>query len=295
MDLRDLVAIAQADADAWDAPVAAFRIAGTDFDTDTRPIVMGVVNLSLDSTYRESIAPTRADALRRGRIMHAQGATVVDIGAESSRATARRSSSDDQIASLVPVIEDFAAAGIPTSVESYDLDVIRVGLRAGATVVNLTGTQDEEAIYHLAAEHQASVVMCFVPGQTVRDEIALQINQDPFPALVDHFAPRVDKARASGVPSIAVDPGLGFFYKSVIDPRIKIRYQLRTLLGCYRLRCLGVPVCALTPQGIEVFQEEASIGESVTGIFASLGGVGILRVHEVSRVTAVLRLLELES
>ena len=291
LSLHELVSLAEENSAAMELPVASFRIADREFATDNERVLMGVVNLSRDSTYRESIAPTRADAVRRARIMVAQGAQVIDIGAESSRSSASRTTAQAQIDSLVPVIEELTAIGIPTSVESYEIDVIRAGLAAGASVVNLTGTRNEGAVYEAVAEHGASMVMCFTPGETVRDELELRIPEDPIPTLLEHFAPRIELARSAGVASIAVDPGLGFFYKSVLDPQAKIRYQLRTLLRSFGLRALGVPVCALTPQAIEAFQEEAAIGEAITSVFATLGGVGILRIHEVSQVAATLRLL----
>jgi len=291
LTLRDLVSLAEDNQEAWQESVAPFTIADRTFDTDTDPVVMGVVNLSRDSTYRESIAPTRADAVRRARIMREQGAHVIDVGAESSRADAGRASVEQQVASLVPVIEELADAQVATSIESYEVDVIRAGLAAGAAVVNLTGTKDESAIYEAVAEHGASLVMCFTPGDTVRDDLEIQIARDPIPALVEHFAPRLERAWACGVRSVAVDPGLGFFYGSRIDPVLKVQHQAQVLMHSFRLRPLGVPVCQIMPHGFDVYQEEFRTAEGVFTVLARLGGVGVLRVHEVPRVVASLRML----
>ena len=291
LTLRDLASLAEDNQQAWEEPVAPFAIADREFDTDTDPVVMGVVNLSRDSTYRESIAPTRADAVRRARIMREHGAHVVDVGAESSRADAGRASVDQQIASLVPVIEELAEARVATSIESYEVDVIRAGLAAGAAVVNLTGTKDESAIYEAVAEHGASLVMCFTPGDTVRDDLEIQVARDPIPALLEHFAPRLERAQACGVRSVAVDPGLGFFYGSRVDPVLKVQHQAQVLMHSFRLRPLGVPVCQIMPHGFDVYQEEFRTAEGVFTVLARLGGVGVLRVHEVPRVVASLRML----
>ncbi len=291
LTLRDLASLAEDNQEAWQESVAPFAIADREFDTDTDPVVMGVVNLSRDSTYRESIAPTRADAVRRARIMREQGAHVVDVGAESSRADAGRASVEQQINSLVPVIEELADADVATSIESYEVDVIRAGLAAGAAVVNLTGTKDESAIYEAVAEHGASLVMCFTPGDTVRDDLEIQIARDPIPALVEHFAPRLERAWACGVRSVAVDPGLGFFYGSRIDPVLKVQHQAQVLMHSFRLRPLSVPVCQIMPHGFDVYQEEFRTAEGVFTVLARLGGVGVLRVHEVPRVVASLRML----
>ena len=292
LTLLDLMQLAQEHRSDLDAPVASFRIADRSFDTDHDPIVMGVVNLSRDSTYRESIAPTFDDAVRRALIMRAQGAHVIDVGAESSRADAARAGIDRQIEQLVPVIIALVEHGVPVSVESYELDVVRAALQAGASVVNLTGTKDEEAIYREIAEHQASLVMCFTPGETVRDDLEVRIHADPIPPLLEHFAPRLDLARSLGVDSVSVDPGLGFFYGSSIGPIRKAQHQAQVLLHSFRLRPLGVPVCQIMPHAFDVFQEEFRTAEGVFAVLGKLGGVGIMRVHEVPRVIATLRMMD---
>lgn len=292
LTLLDLAALVERHRADFEESIADFAIGDREFATDVEPIVMGVVNLSRDSTYRESIAPTRADAIRRARAMMAQGAHVIDIGAESSRTDASRAGVDQQIESLVPVIEELTDVGVPASIESYELEVIRAGLSAGAAVVNLTGTKDESAIYEVIGEYDASLVMCFTPGRTVRDDLEIQISQDPVPALMEHFAARISLAESCGVRSIAVDPGLGFFYGSRIDPIRKIQYQAQVLLHSFRLRALGRPICQIMPHGFDIFQEEYATAEGVFTVLGALGGVGILRVHEVARVAASLRLMQ---
>lgn len=292
LTLLDLMQLAQDHRSDLDAPVSPFRIGDRSFDTDRDPVVMGVVNLSRDSTYRESIAPTFDDAVRRALIMQAQGAHVIDVGAESSRADAARAGIERQIEQLVPVITALVEQGVPVSVESYELDVVRAALQAGAAVVNLTGTKDEASIYRVIAEHDASLIMCFTPGETVRDELQVRIHADPIPPLLEHFAPRIELAQSLGVESVSVDPGLGFFYGSSVGPIRKAQHQAQVLMHSFRLRPLGVPVCQIMPHAFDVFQEEFRTAEGVFAVLGSLGGVGIMRVHEVPRVVATLRMMD---
>lgn len=291
LSLRELARLANENTEALEASVAPFSIAGRSFDTDVEPILMGVVNLSRDSTYRESIAPTRADAVRRALTLQAQGAHVIDVGAESSRSGADRVTEREQITSLVPLVEELSANGVPVSVESYELEVVRECVKAGAAVVNLTGTKDAEAIYEIVGEHDASLVMCFTPGETVRDELQVRIHRDPVPPLVEHFAPRIQQASERGVRSIAIDPGLGFFYGSGVGPIRKAQHQAQVLLHSFRLRELGRPICQVMPHAFDIFQEEFRTAEGVFTVLGGLGGVGIYRVHEVARVSATLRMM----
>lgn len=272
-----------------DAPVAPFTIDGIAYDTDATPVVMGVVNLSRDSTYRESIALTFESAVRKARVQSAEGAQVIDVGAESSRGDASRVDPATQIKQLVPVIEALTAEGIATSVESYDVEVVRACLAAGAGMVNLTSRDPGDEILAQVAEAGATVVMCFLPGEHARDGSSYDLQDDPIPQLHDYFAARVARARELGVTSMAIDPGLGFFYGPQVSQPVKQRHQGQVLLNSFRLRDLGVPICQLMPHGFDFFEERYRAGEPFFTVLARLGGVGIYRVHEVPEVVRVLR------
>ena len=126
--LHEMAALADAHAAALAAPVRAFDIGGRAFDFDAHPEMMGVVNLSRDSWYRESVVPDADAAVRRGAVLAAQGAAIVDIGAESTLEHAARVSAEDQTAAVLPVVRGLHAQGILTSVETYSPEVARVVL-----------------------------------------------------------------------------------------------------------------------------------------------------------------------
>ena len=98
ISLSCLVELAHAHRENLDQPVRALRIGPRLLDLDTQPAVMGCLNLSRESTYRDSVAVSVASAVRRGRVLEAQGADIIDVGAESSTPKASRVSPDDQIA-----------------------------------------------------------------------------------------------------------------------------------------------------------------------------------------------------
>ncbi|KAJ1684739.1 hypothetical protein LUZ63_020010 [Rhynchospora breviuscula] len=248
---------------------------------------MGVVNLSRDSTYRESVAPTTASAVRRGLVMAAQGADLVDVGAEGSDASNARVGAEEQEAQLLPVVERLAAEGVLVSVESYTPRTVEACLRAGAGVVNLTGSEHDEEMFALAAEHDAGVVVCFVQGTHARDLATDDVEADPFPAMEEQFAARVAAARAAGVRGIAIDPGLGFGFR-LDDPVGRARHQSSVLLSSFRLRRLGVPLCHALPTAYDLFEEQLRTAEGFFAVLSSLGGTGIHRTHEVPHVLAVL-------
>jgi dihydropteroate synthase len=269
--------------------VAPLTVDGRVFDTDARPAVMGVVNLSRDSTYRESVAPSASAAVRKGRVMAAQGADIVDVGAESTDATHARVEAETQIRQLVPVVEALAGDGLLVSTESYEVSVVRAVLDAGARVVNLTGSTDDDAVFELAAEYGAAVVLCHVDGPHARDLDSSSVDTDPVPEMLSGFASRIERARALGVPALAIDPGVGFGFGASLSAADRAARQTSTILNSFRLRRLGVPICQSVPHAFDLFEDEFRIAESFFTVLARLGGAGLVRTHEVSRVVAVLR------
>ena len=270
-----------------DAPVSPFRIGVQDVDTAQHPVLMGVVNLSRDSSYRESIAVSADSAIRKGKVQAAEGAHLIDVGAESSRATAARADDDAQQHALTPVVEQLTAEGIPVSVEAYREPVARAGLAAGACVLNLTGSDDDDTMFALAAEYDASVVLCHVLGPNARALTGDDVDPDPIPRMLEQFGRRIERARHLGVTSLAIDPGLGFGFR-LNDQRARAQHQATALLHSFRLRRLGVPVCHALPHAFDIFEDQFRSAEGFFAALAHLGGTGIYRSHEIPLVRSVL-------
>ena len=285
--LGGLAALAQAHRDDLGNPVVPLRLGTRTVDTDAAPVVMGCLNLSKDSTYRESIALSVEAAVRKGTVMAAQGADLVDVGAESSTARAARVDPQAQADALVPVVEGLVAAGVTVSAEAYDPVVVKAALAAGAAVVNYTGSAADEDVFGAVADAGATVVLCYVPGADVREVTDVDLD-DPFPGILDHFERRVALARSCGVEHLVLDPGMGFYYGNLTDPQTRIRHQTHVLLRSSRLRRLGLPVCQAVPHAFALFEDQFRTAEGFFAVFAALAGVGVIRTHEVPHVRAVL-------
>lgn len=287
LTLRALFELADRYSENLDDDVAAIDIDGANIASSERPAIMGTLNLSRDSTYRDSIAVTTDSAIRKARTMMAQGADIVDIGAESSTAAAVRVTAEEQIASLVPVIEGAVEAGVLVSAETYEPAVVRACLEAGARILNLTGTEHHDEIYRLAAEFDATVIMCYVGGANVREITDVRIDEDPIPGLLDYFTIRIAQARNFGVDRLVIDPGMGFFYGNLVNPRVRVQHQTRVILQSFRLRQLGLPICQALPHAFDLFEDQYRTAEGFFAVLAQLGGVSIWRTHEVAQVRAV--------
>jgi dihydropteroate synthase len=270
------------------ARVKGFSIGGRKFDFETRKAVMGVINLSADSWYRESVCLSTETAVQRGRVLAAQGADIVDVGAESTLAHAARAGHSAQKARLMPVIKGLRAEKIVVSVETYSPAVARASLEAGANILNLTGTAASKEIYRMAAAHDAAVIICFVAGKNVREVRDLDLGADPVPALREYFARQIDLARHNGVDKIFLDPGLGFYYRNLQDGAARVRHQMNVFLNTFRLRDHGFPICHALPHAFDFFGGEVRSAEPFFAVLAALGKTDLFRTHEVPRIRAVL-------
>jgi dihydropteroate synthase len=291
ISLSELAALHSEYADELALPIDPVTVRGVTIGA-ADPVLMGTVNLSRDSTYRESIAVSTDAAIRKARTQVAQGARVVDVGAESSTARAARVAGPQQRATLVPVIEALAEECV-VSVETYRPDVVEAAMGAGARILNLTGRDGEDEMLACAASYGAAVVLCFCEPDDVRADHDHPTDGDAVPYLVDHFGPRIEHARALGVESVVIDPGLGFYYGNLVDPAVRVRHQAAVLAQCFRLRSLGVPVCNALPHAFDLFEDQFRKAEGFFAVLARLGGTDLFRTHEVAHVRAVLAAMAL--
>ncbi len=257
---------------------------------DGLPALMGVINLSRDSTYRESIAGSTEAAIRKGRVQAEQGAAVIDLGAEASNDDADRVGAEGQLEKLLPVVEELSRH-TAVSVETYRPQVVREVLAAGARIINLTGRADEDEMLTAIGEHDATVLMCFGTSANVREQDELPQEPDLAPFLVDHFAERIEHARSLGVSKVVVDPGMGFTFPNLSGLE-RANLQTRTITQTFRLRRLGVPAASVLPHNLDIFEDEFRKAEGFFTVLATLGGVHLLRIHEVPHIRTVLRAMD---
>jgi len=277
---------------AAQARVKEFSIGGKPFTFNSQPAIMGVINLSPDSWYRESVCLTAEAAVQRGRVLGAQGARIIDVGAESSLAHAARVDDAEQNTRLLPVIRGLRAANLLVSVETYQPEVARACLEAGANVLNLTGVERSDELFRMVAANDAAVIICHVQGKNVRDVEDFNFTADPTAMLEEYFARQIELATRNGVEKIFIDPGLGFYYRNLQDSAVRVRHQMTTFLNTFRLRQLGFPTCHALPHAFEFFGEEVRCAEPFFAVLAALGKTDLFRTHEVPRIKAVLDTLQ---
>ncbi len=293
LKLEQLAELLAKHREAASARVKEFAIGDRFFAFNSQPFIMGVVNLSPDSWYRESVCLTAEAAIRRGQVLCAQGAEIVDIGAESTLAHAERVARDHQNRQLLPVVKALRAGSILISVETYQPAVAAACLEGGANILNLTGTEGSEEMYRMVAAHGAAVILCYVQGTNVREVGDCDLGADPVALMYEYFGRQIGIATRNGVEKILIDPGLGFYYRNLQDSATRVRHQMTVFLSTFRLRKLGFPICHALPHAFEYFGEEVRCAEAFFAVLAALGKTDLFRTHEVPRIKAVLDTLRI--
>jgi dihydropteroate synthase len=248
-----------------------------------RPAVMGILNVTPDSFSDggQFIAPERA--LAQARRMIAEGADIIDIGAESTRPYgAEPVSADEEMQRLQPILAAVVALGTPVSIDSMKSAVVAWALDIGAAIANdVWGLQrDPDMADLVAARHVPVIIM----HNRDRVDAGIDIIQD----IIGFFARSLDIADKAGISrdDIVLDPGIGFGKTSEQSMTALARldelsvFGLPLLVGASRKRFIS----AVTPS-----EPHQRIGGSIAAhLLAAQGGARIIRTHDVSETVQAL-------
>ena len=255
-------------------------LAGVEFDA---PTIMGVVNMTPDSFSDGGELADAAAALERAHAQVAAGASLVDVGGESSRPGAAPVPGDDERERVLPVIEKLSQAGIRASVDTRHAATMSAAVARGAAMIN-----DISALAHdpgsPAAAAQSGVPVVLMHGaddpRTMQDSPSYA--HAPLD-VYDHLERRIEVAEAAGIPRahLIVDPGIGFAKTLAHNLQVLRWLSLYHGLGCPVL--LGVSrksfIGRLSGAGSAKTRLPGSLAAALAGLDQ---GVQMLRVHDVA-------------
>lgn len=254
----------------------------------SRPLVMGIVNITPDSFSDGGRHLLRDAALEHAHQLIGEGADILDIGGESTRPGALPVGVQEELDRVMPVIEGLRGAPVPVSVDTCKPEVMRAALAAGASMSNdINALQHSEALSAVAAS-DAAVCLMHMQGnpQTMQEQPQYQ---DVVAEVLQFLRKRRDVVLAAGIARerIVVDPGFGFGKT--------LAHNLALLRDLGALDELGVPVLAglsrksmlgaITGQDVN-HRASASIAAA---LLAVQRGARIVRVHDVRETVDALR------
>ena len=256
-----------------------------------RPLIMGIVNLSDDSFSGDGLHGDAVAAAEQAGRLIAEGAHILDIGAESSRPGAQPVPATLETARLLPVLEALRACGVPLSVDTVKPEVMRAVLAAGADMINDINALRAPGAIDIVAASKAAVCLMHMQGEPATMQQAPHYD-DVVGEVANFLGERVASAEAAGIPlnRIAVDPGFGF--GKSLEHNIELLRRLGELavpglplmVGISRKSMLGL----ITGRPA---QERVSAGIAAH-MLAVLRGARILRVHDVAATRDAIEVLQ---
>lgn len=250
---------------------------GRHLDLGAKSVLMGILNVTPDSFSDGGQFRRPERAIARVRQMLAEGATIIDVGGESTRPGAEPVSAREEQARILPVIEQLSSeGGALISVDTYRAETARLAVAAGAHIVNdVHGLQREPDVAHVAAETGAGIVIM----HTGRDREKLP------DVIADEFAflrRSLEIARVAGIAddSIVLDPGFAFAKGGEENLQLMARFGELGDLGFPLL--VGTSRKRLARHLVGEHDEARDIGSASTSVILRLKGAAIFRVHNVA-------------
>jgi len=248
------------------------------------PAVMGVLNVTPDSFSDGGQFAVPEHALAQAQRMIAEGADIIDIGAESTRPYGSEPvSAEEELKRLQPVLADIVALGLPVSIDSMKSAVVAWALDQGAAIANdVWGLQRDSGMAGLVAERGVPVI---VMHNRERADPAIDIMQD----MTDFFARSLEIAAKAGISpdNIVLDPGIGFGKTPEQSMTALARlselqsFGLPVLVGASRKRFISTIVPS---------EPHQRLGGSIAAhLLAAERGANIIRAHDVGETVQALR------
>lgn len=249
---------------------------------------MGIVNATADSFSGDGVGDDLAAALAQARQMLADGAAIIDVGAESTRPGAQAVEPAEEARRLVPIVAALAGLGVPVSVDTRHTAVMQAVLAAGADMINDVAALQAEGAMAAVAPGRAAVCLMHMQGDPATMQQAPHY-RDVVGQVCAFLGDRAEAARQAGFAAerIVLDPGIGF--GKSLDHNLALlratpalaRLGYPVLVGASRKSMIG----AITGRAVG----ERAAGSVAAALFAASRGARVLRVHDVRQTVDALK------
>jgi len=255
-----------------------------------RPVVMGVLNVTPDSFSDGGRFMDPAAALDHAQRMIAEGADLIDIGAESTRPGASPTPESEELKRIVPLVEKLSGGSVPISADTRKPAVMRAAIDAGASMINDVSALRTPGALEAVAGNSQAIAVCVMH---MKGEPATMQQTPAYDDVVSEvkgfLAERARACEAAGIARerIVLDPGFGFGKT--------VEHNLALLRGLPEIAALGYPVLAGLSRkstigaltGREV--DERVAGSLAAALAAVARGATIVRVHDVRETVDALK------
>lgn len=258
----------------------------------SHPHVMGILNVTPDSFSDGGTHNTLVEAVKHANLMINAGATIIDIGGESTRPGAADVSVEEELARVIPTVEAIAQRfEVWISVDTSKPEVILESARVGAHIINDIRSLTEPGALEAAAETGLPVCLMHMQGQPKTMQDAPKY-ADVFADVERFFIEHIVRCERAGIAKdkLLLDPGFGF------GKNLSHNYELLARLG--EFHHFGLPLLvgmsrkSMVGQLLNVGPTERLNGSLACAVIAAMQGAQIIRVHDVKETVEALRVVE---
>ena len=257
-----------------------------------QPVVMGIINVNEDSFYSGSRKTDMDDILTMAKSMLDEGASILDIGAMSSRPGAKMIDEEVEINRIVTAVKSISDSypSAIISVDTFRSKVACEAVQAGASIINdiSSGTFDTEMLKVVSSLNVPYILM-HMQGQPETMQIN-PIYHDVVMEITQFFVSKIKQARNAGITDIIIDPGFGF------GKTLEHNYTLLKHLEVFQIFDLpvlaGISRKSMVWKQLDTNPEHALNGTTALHMYALLKGADILRVHDVKAAAECIALFK---
>ena len=258
-----------------------------------QPQVMGILNCTPDSFFAGSRKQSEKDIAERAHQIVAEGGSIIDVGAFSTRPGAQEVSEEEEMERLrrtLPVVRR-EQPDIAVSVDTYRPDVARMVVEEyGVDIINDVSEGGKTGIVDTPLEpSQSKVPAIFAMMGRLKVPYILMSVQGNLKDMLINFSGEVEQLRAEGCKDIILDPGFGF--GKTIDENFKLLEEMDKLQALELPLLVGVSRKRMIHQTLGVTVDEALNGTTIINTAALLKGASILRVHDVKEAVQAVKLV----
>ncbi len=256
-----------------------------------KPSVMGILNITNDSFFDGGIHNSVDNALFQTEKMLNEGATFIDVGAQSTRPGADMIGQEAELKAAIPVIEKLAEKfpEIIISIDTFRAEVAQQAIAAGAAIINdVSGGEDDPKMFETVINLKVPYILMHKQG----DYKTMHHNptyQNVVTDIMNYFIPKVEYLKQNGVADLILDLGFGF------GKNLEHNYELLNKMDRFKIFELpilvGVSRKKMIQNIIEADAQHALNGTTVVNTIALMKGAKILRVHDVKEAVEAVKIM----
>jgi dihydropteroate synthase len=244
--------------------------------------VMGVINVSPDSKNLHTVARSVDEALLMADRYRGWGATLIDVGGQSSHFENPTIDEIEEISRVVPAIEALTAETHLVSVDTWKPEVARAAVDAGAVIINDTGGLRDPEMRSVVAQSAVAAVAVYVKGANPHSVDEIEIQTEKARHTAEEFAELLSGLESEGIHNVILDPGIALNYPG--DYEAYTRMQIEVIADSEVLHSFGKPVLIPIPRKRDFHRMVAYIA------LALEHRADIIRVHDVAVACDLARL-----